>query len=275
MKLSCNVARDLLPLYHDGVCSDESRALVEEHLDGCPDCAGILKELRGEIEVPHEAPDDGAVLKKLEKQVGSGKKRAWLRGAAAVLAVVLVVFAGVNVWWYTQVYQFYTQFAEGKPQVMAYEYDPETGEVIKSVPLDRSKYKWHTEDMNYYHVVRLPDYLQNNGEVVLHKIPIAEDNKMGQVKKRFKASVNIGRELYAYSVHLTIYETRVVPGKAQLEEIQIEECIMLDKDLNQVYLEHWDSDFRSRQDILLKEYYHQIMDVIDAARNEWPFLVEE
>ena len=56
MKLSCNVARDLLPLYHDGVCSDESRALVEEHLDGCPDCAGILKELQGEVELPHESP---------------------------------------------------------------------------------------------------------------------------------------------------------------------------------------------------------------------------
>ena len=58
MKLSCIVARELLPLYHDGVCSDESRALVEEHLDGCPDCAGILKELQGEVELPHESPDD-------------------------------------------------------------------------------------------------------------------------------------------------------------------------------------------------------------------------
>ncbi|MBQ7098736.1 MAG: zf-HC2 domain-containing protein [Oscillospiraceae bacterium] len=271
MSLSCDVTRDLLPLYHDGVCSDESRALVEEHLRDCAECNAMLKELRGEIEVPHESPDDQAVLKKLGKNV----KRAWIRGAAAVLALVLAVFTGVNVWWYTQVYQFYAQFAEGKPQVMAYEYDPETGEVIKSVPLDRSEYKWHTEDMNYYHVVRLPDYLQNNGEVVLHKIPMAEDDKMGQVKKWFKASVNIGRELYTYSVHLTIYETRVVPGKAQLEEIQIEECIMLDEKLNQVYLEHWDSDFRMRQDILLQEYHEQIMAVVKAAQAEWPFLAEK
>ena len=91
MKLSCNVVRDLLPLYHDGVCSDESRALVEAHLDSCPDCTGILRELRGEIEVPHEAPDDRAPLKKLERSVKKDKKNAWLRGAAAVLAVVLVV----------------------------------------------------------------------------------------------------------------------------------------------------------------------------------------
>ena len=26
---------DLLPLYHDGVCSEKSRAAVEEHLTAC------------------------------------------------------------------------------------------------------------------------------------------------------------------------------------------------------------------------------------------------
>ena len=30
MKLSCDVIQDLLPLYHDGVCSKESRKIVEE-----------------------------------------------------------------------------------------------------------------------------------------------------------------------------------------------------------------------------------------------------
>ena len=87
MKLSCNVARDLLPLYHDGVCSDESRALVEEHLDGCPDCTGILKELQGEVELPHESPDDLAPLEQIRRNVKRGKKKAWLRGIAAALAV--------------------------------------------------------------------------------------------------------------------------------------------------------------------------------------------
>ena len=38
MKLSCNVIRDLLPLYRDGVCADETRTLVEEHLAGCASC---------------------------------------------------------------------------------------------------------------------------------------------------------------------------------------------------------------------------------------------
>ena len=36
-RISCEVARDLLPLYCDDVCSQESRILIEEHLKNCSD----------------------------------------------------------------------------------------------------------------------------------------------------------------------------------------------------------------------------------------------
>ena len=32
-KISCDVIKDLLPLYKDRVCSEKSMDLVEEHLD--------------------------------------------------------------------------------------------------------------------------------------------------------------------------------------------------------------------------------------------------
>jgi len=41
----CNIVQDLLPLYHDGVCSDESRAYVEAHLTSCAACTQYLKSL--------------------------------------------------------------------------------------------------------------------------------------------------------------------------------------------------------------------------------------
>ena len=37
-QLDHDIVQDLLPLYHDGVCSDKSRAAVEEHLQTCQDC---------------------------------------------------------------------------------------------------------------------------------------------------------------------------------------------------------------------------------------------
>ena len=36
---------DLLPLYHDGVCSAASRAAVEAHLKGCETCRQALSEM--------------------------------------------------------------------------------------------------------------------------------------------------------------------------------------------------------------------------------------
>ena len=38
MKLSCEVIKDLLPLYYDKVCSEETKVIVEEHLNECENC---------------------------------------------------------------------------------------------------------------------------------------------------------------------------------------------------------------------------------------------
>ena len=38
MKVTCKVIQDLLPLYHDGVASPDTAALVEEHLKDCEAC---------------------------------------------------------------------------------------------------------------------------------------------------------------------------------------------------------------------------------------------
>ena len=46
MKTECDVIRDLLPLYADGVCSEKSRQMVNEHLAQCEVCAGLLTSLR-------------------------------------------------------------------------------------------------------------------------------------------------------------------------------------------------------------------------------------
>ncbi len=37
-KISCNVIRDLMVLYEDHVCSEESRQMVEEHIAECEEC---------------------------------------------------------------------------------------------------------------------------------------------------------------------------------------------------------------------------------------------
>lgn len=44
--MKCELIQDLLPLYHDECCSDESVRVVEEHLETCPACRAVLQDIK-------------------------------------------------------------------------------------------------------------------------------------------------------------------------------------------------------------------------------------
>ena len=46
MKMNCNIIRDLLPLYVDNVCSNETKDMVENHLQTCKNCQQELALLK-------------------------------------------------------------------------------------------------------------------------------------------------------------------------------------------------------------------------------------
>ncbi len=43
MNIKCGVIEDLLPLYAENLCSEDSRVIVEHHLAVCPECKARLK----------------------------------------------------------------------------------------------------------------------------------------------------------------------------------------------------------------------------------------
>lgn len=83
----CDLIYDLLPLYLEGSCSEESRRIVEEHLHSCPDCSLLLEQLGQEEETGYTQPqmDSKQILK---KTAWSMSKRA-VASAAAVTAIIL------------------------------------------------------------------------------------------------------------------------------------------------------------------------------------------
>ena len=87
-ELKCEVIRDLLPLYHDGVCSEESKKLVEEHLSSCENCR---EELFGmDVEVPKLSVDsETETLRAVENAWGKAKKRSYRKGLKVGLAILL------------------------------------------------------------------------------------------------------------------------------------------------------------------------------------------
>ena len=83
--MKCEIIRDLIPLYLDKVCSEDSRKLVEEHLAECSECRKYMKELETELEAVKQKKEEDLDEKRL-LQVGYALEQAlgdsWKGGLA-------------------------------------------------------------------------------------------------------------------------------------------------------------------------------------------------
>jgi hypothetical protein len=88
--VNCDVIRDLIPLYVDGVASEASRALVEEHTENCLACKEILTGmLHGNESIPIHVDDtEIGALKKMKRKITGKNIRV-----AIVTIVCVAVFA--------------------------------------------------------------------------------------------------------------------------------------------------------------------------------------
>ncbi len=89
-KITCNVIRDLLPLYVDGVLSEDSSSLVEPHLSTCEGCSEYFHALKASVGqfMQKKNSDDKAALKKIRKKIHS--KRLLTVVITAVCAVFVI-----------------------------------------------------------------------------------------------------------------------------------------------------------------------------------------
>ena len=67
--MKCKIICDLLPMYIDEVCSDETKEVVEEHLKTCSECRREYEQMKAEISL-NEAEDlDEKELMKKGKEI--------------------------------------------------------------------------------------------------------------------------------------------------------------------------------------------------------------
>ncbi|MGX8774045.1 MAG: zf-HC2 domain-containing protein [Bacillota bacterium] len=94
MNIKCEVIKDLLPLYVDGVVSDESRELIEEHLKTCPDCSEYCRLLREETPDVStvEFADEAASLKRIKRRI----TRNQLLSTIIIATFIIIVLAVIN-----------------------------------------------------------------------------------------------------------------------------------------------------------------------------------
>ena len=99
MKTRCEIIEDLLPLYCDGVCSEESRKTVEEHLKECGNCKKKLDLLSTDFITDNISPDEKKIVKSLSEAVSKIKKKYVLIGcliAFFAAVIICVSFLGYH-----------------------------------------------------------------------------------------------------------------------------------------------------------------------------------
>jgi len=89
MKINCNIAADLLPLYVEDSCSADSKALLEEHLSNCPACRDKLKRMEHFLQ-PVQKVENVPLNQYAQKVKQHRRRSAVLWTLAAVLSVLLL-----------------------------------------------------------------------------------------------------------------------------------------------------------------------------------------
>ena len=102
MKITCDVIQDLMPSYIDGILSEDSKVLVEEHMGTCQECRKmleIMKEEQGKEQ--NQMRSSAATLKKIRKKL---IVRRVLTATVAVILTLIVAAAGYNHWYFNEKY---------------------------------------------------------------------------------------------------------------------------------------------------------------------------
>ena len=86
MKMKCEIIRDLVPSYIDGLTSRESNELIEEHLEECGACREYLDEMKEDIAGENQPVKNKEAVKPFRKLRQKTRRKIFLTAGGAVLA---------------------------------------------------------------------------------------------------------------------------------------------------------------------------------------------
>jgi len=236
MKLPCELIKDILPIYYDGVCSSESARLVEEHLTGCPECHAVLENLRTEIKVNSKKLDELKPLKEIEKRWHKSKRTSVKKGMCIMLALILVLATVMTGIWYFSYGRYYYKL---------------TGNMEKTPDEDAffTSSDYTVINNGYRFEVWLPIVLSNSGFARV----ISDDGMIMFVYPEFGGSVDV-------SVIIDMEDGSFIK-------------VWLNHDLTPNFKDH-SVPFKTEEEkneicALLEDKRNDIIDMFDAIREIW------
>lgn len=101
MKYPCELIRDLLPLYIDGVSSDKSNMVIEEHLKECISCRCYLESLTTQKDVDITYVDENSIEKEKRNSFLSIKrkirKKQFIVSCVACVSLLMIIIFSVGI----------------------------------------------------------------------------------------------------------------------------------------------------------------------------------
>ena len=92
MNCNCGIIDDLLPLYVDGACSEESKAAIEAHLASCKACQDKLGRMKAETGIPDATkPHNEITVAKYAKKVKRHRIRLTIGAVATAIVVACIL----------------------------------------------------------------------------------------------------------------------------------------------------------------------------------------
>ena len=95
MKMKCEVIRDLFPSYIDGLTSEESNELIEEHLEECRECREYLASMKEEIVEENQPVKNKKAVQPFRKLRQKTRRKILLAAGGAVLICGLILGGGL------------------------------------------------------------------------------------------------------------------------------------------------------------------------------------
>ena len=104
-KASCEIIKDMLPLYYDNVCSDDSKRMIEEHLSQCNNCKVEFEKIQDEIHSPEksimENKTDSNVIKNISTSWKRWRLKSFIKGgiiSALLMIIIFLGYVGLFIW---------------------------------------------------------------------------------------------------------------------------------------------------------------------------------
>lgn len=95
-EITCNMILDILPLYADGVVSEDTADMVQNHLDGCKGCQRALDAMQSDMTLPIDL-GSSSLRKYQTKRKHRKLTIACLSVAGIALAVAAFLYFGVAI----------------------------------------------------------------------------------------------------------------------------------------------------------------------------------